>query len=149
MTDDYKHIQELADRDVKTLTVKNESYGASWRKRGGVGAFMMLARKWDRLETQVTKYGYDVFEAIRVNQGTKDDILDDIQDLRAYLLLVESHVTAPNRFSTPLENEIYEMASQTVVGPHGCPVVGCMILGPHTHPTSGARARPLGAPRAG
>lgn len=95
MTDDYKFIQRLADFDVETLKVKNESYGASWRKRGGVGAFMMLARKWDRLETQVAKNGYDIFATIRDNRGGADDILDDIKDLRAYLLLVESHIMAP------------------------------------------------------
>lgn len=96
--DDYKHIRELANTDVTTLRKKNEDYGASWRKRGGQGAFMMLARKWDRIETQCQQAGYDVFGVIQkeLDAGiTKDGLLDDIRDLRAYLLLVESHMTAP------------------------------------------------------
>jgi len=96
MSDNYDHIQEVANSDVRTLRVKNESYGASWRKRGGVGAFMMLARKWDRLETQCIKHGYDIFQAVLAGVCSKDDILDDIRDLRAYLLLVESHLTKPD-----------------------------------------------------
>jgi hypothetical protein len=56
-----------------------------------VGAFMMLARKWDRLEKQTNDFGYDLFAAI--NDDTRDEgILDDIRDLRRYLLLVESHM---------------------------------------------------------
>lgn len=90
--DDYKHIRELANQDVDTLQRKNEEYGSSWRKRGGIGAFMMLARKWDRLETQCGERGYDIFKAIEDNES---GVLDDIRDLRAYLLLVESRMTAP------------------------------------------------------
>lgn len=90
MTENYDYIQMLANRDVATLKKKGESYGASWRKRGGVGAFMMLARKWDRIENLTEANGYDIFEvAADLEEG---GILDDIQDLRCYLLLVESYV---------------------------------------------------------
>ena len=37
-----KHLQSIADTDVVTLRVKDKSYGGSWKRRGGVGAFMML-----------------------------------------------------------------------------------------------------------
>lgn len=95
--EDYKHICDIANKDVDTLIEKGRAYGDSWRKRGGVGAFMMLARKWDRLENQVGDH-YDIFKAIQKETDagiTKDGLLDDIRDLRAYLLLVESHMTAP------------------------------------------------------
>ena len=84
-------VNNLANEDVTGLHEAEQSYGDSWKKRGGVGAFMMLARKWDRLENQVTKVNYDIFQAIQ--QDTRPEgILDDIQDLRRYLLLVEAEV---------------------------------------------------------
>lgn len=92
MTENYNHIQDLAVHDVEVLKRKGVEYGSSWRLRGGVGAFMMLARKWDRIEKAALDNGYDIFAAL-----TKDPIglADDIGDLRRYLLLVESYITAP------------------------------------------------------
>lgn len=89
MSENYQTIATLAQRDVETLKDKGKTYGSSWKKRGGVGAFMMLARKWDRIENIVSSTGYDIFKAGTTNTG---DVLDDIADLRAYLLLVESEV---------------------------------------------------------
>ena len=91
MPSDFLHIQSLADKDVDTLKKAQESYGDSWRDRGGIGAFMMLARKWDRLEKQVEEHGWDVFSAIKCDERP-EGILDDIKDLRRYLLLVEAHI---------------------------------------------------------
>jgi len=85
------NLQDLADDDVKGLQKAAKSYGNSWKKRGGVGAFMMLARKWDRLENQVEKHRYDIFEAI-ANDQCPEGIIDDIRDLRRYLLLVDEHM---------------------------------------------------------
>ena len=89
---DFNLIQNLANTDVAKLKHAQESYGDSWRSRGGVGAFMMLARKWDRIENQVSKDGYDIFKTIN-NDPSSSGILDDIRDLRRYLLLVEGYVT--------------------------------------------------------
>ena len=89
---DFNLIQNLANTDVAKLKQAQESYGDSWRSRGGVGAFMMLARKWDRIENQVRKDGYDVFKTI-YDDPSESGILDDIRDLRRYLLLVEGYVT--------------------------------------------------------
>ena len=61
---DFNLIDLLANNDVTALEEAQKSYGDSWRSRGGVGAFMMLARKWDRIENQVTKEGYDIFKTI-------------------------------------------------------------------------------------
>lgn len=127
--DDYKHIRELANADVDTLQRKNEEYGSSWRKRGGIGAFMMLARKWDRLETQCQDAGYDIFLRIKAELDAgivKDGILDDIRDLRAYLLLVESHATAPKCSDVAVQNRpmtvedygmVNELATEGEPGP--------------------------------
>jgi len=84
-----KMLTELATNDVATLEVKGGSYGDSWKRRGGVGAFMMLARKWDRIENVTKGFGWDVFLAASTDGN---DLLDDIADLRCYLLLVESEV---------------------------------------------------------
>lgn len=85
-TENYKLLEALALKDVEVLKEKGKHYGDSWRKRGGVGAFMMLARKWDRIENMAIAKGYDVFDAER------DGVLEDIADLRRYLLLVEGHM---------------------------------------------------------
>tara|TARA_B100000900_G_scaffold406951_1_gene418825 strand:- start:8010 stop:8342 length:333 start_codon:yes stop_codon:yes gene_type:complete len=87
----YKLIEDLAWGDVEILKEAEKSYGTSWKQRGGVGAFMMLARKWDRLENQVKKHGWDVFQTA-LEDSRAEGILDDIGDLRRYLLLVESHI---------------------------------------------------------
>lgn len=84
-------LQEIANSDVEILNVKEKEYGGSWKKRGGAGAFMMLARKWDRLEVQTEASKWDVFEAALSDQR-EEGILDDIGDLRRYLLLVESEI---------------------------------------------------------
>jgi len=52
-----KDLFNLVEDDVRELVEAEKSYGDSWRKRGGVGAFMMLARKWDRIENQCIKDG--------------------------------------------------------------------------------------------
>lgn len=87
------HLPTIAQEDVDGLLKAQESYGDSWRKRGGIGAFMMLARKWDRLELQVSKQGYDVFAAAKADQRP-EGIIDDIRDLRRYLMLVEAELRA-------------------------------------------------------
>jgi hypothetical protein len=84
-------IPEIAQWDVITLQCKDREYGGSWCKRGGVGAAMMIARKWDRLETQIQKFGWDIFAAAAADKRP-EGIVDDIRDLRAYLLLVEAQV---------------------------------------------------------
>jgi hypothetical protein len=88
---DFRVIAAIAKGDVTALKKAEKSYGDSWRKRGGVGACMMLARKWDRIEQQVRESEYDIFKAIK-KDPSESGILDDIKDLRRYLLLVEAHM---------------------------------------------------------
>jgi hypothetical protein len=76
-----------------TLVEKGEIYGDSWKLRGGIGAFMMLARKWDRIEIAAKRAEYDIFKALNFEPA----LMDDIQDLRNYLTLVEDEVTYDER----------------------------------------------------
>jgi len=84
-------VEQVAQKDVTKLHKAEQSYGNSWKQRGGVGAFMMLARKWDRLEKQVNESNYDIFHAAE-KDTRPEGILDDIQDLRRYLMLVEAEL---------------------------------------------------------
>ena len=86
-----EEVTEIAGHDAEALRPAQASYGDSWKKRGGVGAFMMLARKWDRIENQTKKFSYNIFEAI-YDDPSPEGILDDIGDLRRYLFLVEAEV---------------------------------------------------------
>lgn len=84
-------VNVLANDDVSALHEAEKSYGDSWKKRGGIGAFMMLARKWDRIENQANDYTYDIFLALEEDQRP-EGLIDDIRDLRRYLLLVEAQI---------------------------------------------------------
>lgn len=99
MRDMERRLREVAEADVTGLLEAEKSYGSSWRKRGGVGAFMMLARKWDRLETALHGMPcapWDIFRAYEIDQR-EEGIIDDIRDLRRYLMLVEEFVTRPKK----------------------------------------------------
>ena len=54
------NLQAIANGIVSTLFKKEQHYAGSWQKRGGPGAFMMLARKWDRIESQAQGANYDL-----------------------------------------------------------------------------------------
>jgi len=115
-------MQGIADADVAQLQQKDREYGASWKSRGGVGAFMMLARKWDRLENMVRaarlymgkdSVGHDMtveaskFDILdhargsELENGDAEALLDTIGDLRRYLLLVEAEVIAARPGAVP------------------------------------------------
>ena len=87
----WEKMKEIAQNDLEALKRAETSYGDSWKRRGGVGAFMMLARKFDRIEHQATKHGWDIFRAGEVYKG-EAGLLDDIRDLRRYLILVENDI---------------------------------------------------------
>jgi hypothetical protein len=82
-------LNTVTANDVHFLVVRRRTYGDSWKKRGGVGAFMMLARKWDRIENIMEHaFGYDIFKAC----VQEESFLDDVRDLRRYLTLVEAEL---------------------------------------------------------
>lgn len=86
-------LEEIGREDAAGLKKAAQSYGNSWKKRGGVGAFMMLARKWDRLENYLPKFAYDIFKAL-ASDTRSEGVIDDIRDLRRYLMLVEAEMRA-------------------------------------------------------
>lgn len=87
--------QRTAQEDQTTLIGKGMHYGDSWKRRGGVGAFMMLARKWDRLDNLLSTAGSgpQLHAALQRNPG---QVQDDVHDLRRYLLLVEDEAMERN-----------------------------------------------------
>lgn len=86
-------LDEIGREDAEGLRKAAESYGNSWKQRGGVGAFMMLARKFDRMSNRVEKTGWDVFRAI-AEDDRGEGVIDDVRDLRRYLMLVEAEMRA-------------------------------------------------------
>jgi hypothetical protein len=93
MPDTSKRVlRKLTEEDVAGLIKAHVAYGDSWKRRGGVGAFMMLARKFDRIENQCRQQNWDIFKVIELQHNKPDGILDDIRDLRRYLLLVEQEM---------------------------------------------------------
>jgi len=87
-----EELEGVAQKDVSEVKIKDAAYGGSWKKRGGIGAYMMMCRKWDRLEKAVEQeYGFDIFAAIE-KDPRDESVLDDIRDLRRYLLLIESEI---------------------------------------------------------
>ena len=105
--DKWENMKEVAQNDLHALKRAETSYGDSWKRRGGVGAFMMLARKFDRIEHQAQKHGWDIFEAGEVYKG-EAGLLDDIRDLRRYLLLTEEHImTNTTNIQTLVEEADY------------------------------------------
>lgn len=94
-------LPALAAEDVTILSKKDAEYGGSWKKRGGVGAFMMAARKMDRIEEQLKKApAYDIFTHA-LQDRRPEGILDDIADLRRYLLLIEAEIRAQRAAAEP------------------------------------------------
>jgi hypothetical protein len=91
MTDLRTQLEAVAKADVDQLVHKEAEYGSSWKKRGGIGAMMMAARKFDRLEQAVQRHNWDVFAAAAADTR-EEGVLDDIGDLRRYLMLIENYI---------------------------------------------------------
>ena len=92
-------ILDVTNNDRDCLSAKEAIYKGSWAKRGGIGAFMMLARKWDRIEEFAKDAKYDVFKAYEEADGHHEGIHEDVADLRRYLLLVEALFIANKRIN--------------------------------------------------
>lgn len=89
------YLEKVGRQDNAMLITKESTYKGSWKRRGGVGAFMMLARKWDRLESMCQAKGFDIFAAAGGDMSGEDGTpLAEIRDLRCYLTLVEAELMA-------------------------------------------------------
>lgn len=92
MSSEYlEFLEQIVKEDVEGLNKAQQQYGDSWKKRSGIGAYMMACRKFDRLEIQAEKYSWDIFEAIQKDERSEGAI-DDIRDLRRYLILIEAEM---------------------------------------------------------
>lgn len=87
-------LQAQLGHAIEVILDKNREYGGSWKSRGGVGAFMMFARKWDRLENALTirdeqkkVIGFRDLFAVAEKDTRAEGIVDDLEDLRNYLIL--------------------------------------------------------------
>ena len=84
-------LKEIAIKDTEMVLKKDDEYGASWKRRGGVGAYFVMIRKVDRLEEQAKRHCYDIFKACH-DHSTGESLLDTMRDLRCYLDLIEAEV---------------------------------------------------------
>jgi hypothetical protein len=92
-TEYLQHLKSISEEDVAGLRKAQESYGNSWKKRGGRNAWFMLCRKFDRMELQVGRHTEDIFAAAEADERS-EGLIDDIRDLRRYLMLVEAEMRA-------------------------------------------------------
>jgi hypothetical protein len=84
-----------ASEDVKALLSslvdlaesKDREYGASWCKRGGIGAWFTTVRKFDRLVTQLKQKGYDIWNVSEPVSST-ESLEETIKDGINYLMLI-------------------------------------------------------------
>lgn len=89
-------IPLIAQEDVDRLLKKDQEYGASWKRRGGVGAYFTMIRKFDRMQSMIPgQKGYDIFAHLLDETGTDgstptESLLDTIRDARGYLTLIEA-----------------------------------------------------------
>jgi len=87
-------LRAITKELLEYVNEKDFHYGSSWRKRGGAGAFFVMARKWDRIEQacetlESSKYNiFDVFD----KDDRSETILDDCLDLVGYLLILIDHM---------------------------------------------------------
>ncbi len=103
MTMHMRYLSDIANIDVAQLIEKERTYGGSWKKRGGVGAYMMLARKIDRLEHMANERSWDIFKD--PGDGSDGTPLAEIRDLRRYLLLVEAELVAQGQLQLDNKNQ--------------------------------------------
>jgi hypothetical protein len=104
-----EHLDAIAQYDVAELKRKDAEYGGSWKKRGGIGAFLNLVRKWDRLDEQVSRFREDsgktagemnIFDHIACDTR-QESVLDTLRDLRRYAMLIEAEMVARGVVALP------------------------------------------------
>lgn len=103
--DYHRHLRGVAAADVAYVEKKDAQYDASWKKRGGPGAFFTIVRPWDRLASMVERHGYDVFDILEREdiRGPDGTALACVRDLRRYLLLLEAEILERSGASSATE----------------------------------------------
>ena len=87
--------EELMARDHAAITKGAQHYGPSWKQRGGPGAYMVAIRKWDRLLVQLQRHAFSWEDAVTADQRA-EGIMDDVRDLRCYLLMILAEGERPH-----------------------------------------------------
>lgn len=96
-----KFLPLVAATDAAVARAKDEQYGASWIRRGWSGAFHATWRKADRIESIAERANYLIGDVVAREAGKPDGLLDDIRDLRRYLLLWECRLIEEGRVPLP------------------------------------------------
>jgi hypothetical protein len=84
---DFKLMHQLASGLVAQAIQKDAAYGASWKARGGIGAYFTYVRKPDRLEAQLKKANYNAFD-ISIPAEAGESIDETLRDNINYCLLI-------------------------------------------------------------
>lgn len=89
------HLEVVAADAVGLIREKTGTYGDSWKRRGGPGAWFTIVRPIDRLEGIAAKFGGDIFEAVRHHpSGDDGTALACVRDIMNYCILIEAHARA-------------------------------------------------------
>lgn len=101
---DYlKNLEAVCAYGNSVINVKTNTYGDSWKKRGGRGAYYTLVRPMDRLVKMVEEnYHGDIFLALEKGGVGDGSPLDALRDLRNYLTLVEAEGVALGYVDLPI-----------------------------------------------
>jgi hypothetical protein len=84
---DFEAIREAMNDLVDLGIRKDREYGASWCRRGGVGAFFTVWRKIDRLDEQAKRRGYDLFN-VDEDEDSTESLDETLKDAVFYFALV-------------------------------------------------------------
>lgn len=87
LTTDFSLMREIANGLVDVAIKKDASYGASWKRRGGPGAYLTAVRKADRLEAQMEMAGFNVFD-VSIAPEDGESIDETLRDAINYNLLI-------------------------------------------------------------
>lgn len=83
-----EQLYDLVQACVDTAIQKDKEYGASWCRRGGIGAWFTTVRKFDRIATQLGNVGNDLWE-LRGDLNSTEALEETLIDAVNYLLLIE------------------------------------------------------------
>lgn len=109
-------VKIIAECDQEILVQKERAYGASWRKYGGVSAFMNTARKFDRMVEQCKVNGYDIFKTDEKDRNGIEGVMESIRDLRRYLFLIEIYLRHETMEKSESINQIHSSCSKCNIG---------------------------------
>jgi hypothetical protein len=72
---------------VNVASQKDKEYGASWCKRGGIGAWFTTVRKFDRIATQLKQLNFNLWD-VSYDVAETESLEETLKDGINYLLLV-------------------------------------------------------------